>query len=202
MITCHLELLERSVNYAMGALQGAAPGELSLPTPCHRWDLHTLLWHTADSLDALREALGSGRLALTPTGRSDPRCDAVAAVRIAGAELLSTAMASPERHRTLMIADRTLLATTLLSAGALEVTAHGWDIARSRRVDEPIPTELADALLGIAPSLVADDDRELLFANAIGLAPGCSAGDRLVAFLGRDPHRSTSLATSRARAIQ
>ncbi|HZD37555.1 MAG TPA: maleylpyruvate isomerase N-terminal domain-containing protein, partial [Actinomycetes bacterium] len=53
-----VELLERAIGYALGAVQGVTPALLAAPTPCRDWDLRGLLHHADDSLAALLEGLG------------------------------------------------------------------------------------------------------------------------------------------------
>lgn len=181
------ELLERALGYALGALPAVEPRFLSRPTPCARWDLSLLLRHTADSLDAVRDGIRTGRVALRPDDVPHPPVDAVTAVRDAARRLLGASAAAGAGDRPLVIADRALPAGVLLGTGALELATHGWDIARACGVRHPIPAGLAADLLRIAPSLVGDAGRYPLFAAPVAVPPGGCPGDRLVAFLGRDP---------------
>ncbi|MEU6749843.1 maleylpyruvate isomerase N-terminal domain-containing protein, partial [Spirillospora sp. NPDC046719] len=59
-------LLERSVGYALGGLGGVTPAALGRATPCRGWDLGALLRHTAESLEALLEAVDTGSVRLHP----------------------------------------------------------------------------------------------------------------------------------------
>ncbi|WP_165964572.1 hypothetical protein [Actinomadura sp. KC216] len=84
-----------------------------------------------------------------------------------------------------MIADCPLPTGVLTGAGALEVTVHGWDVARSCGHERPIPPGLAEGILELCPLVVADLDRPARFAPPAEVPPRSSPGDRLVAFLGR-----------------
>jgi uncharacterized protein (TIGR03086 family) len=75
----HVGLLERAVAYTLGCLQAVTPDALSLPTPCHEWDLRALLRHLVDSLAALREAADDGHVDLEPVAVDHD--DPVAATR-------------------------------------------------------------------------------------------------------------------------
>jgi hypothetical protein len=66
-------------------------------------------------------------------------------------------------------------------------------VAQACGAGRPIPPELADNLLSIAPAMIADADRKQLFASAVFLPSGYRPSDRLAAFMGRDP--STTMAT-------
>jgi uncharacterized protein (TIGR03086 family) len=184
-VSCELELLERAVGYAIGTLHEVEPQFLSRPTPCPRWNLQLLLRHLGASIDALYEGIASGCVSFSPDDTSDLPDDAVVAVREAACRLLSASITAGRRDRTLMIGDRPLMARVLLATGALEIATHGWDVARACGVGRPIPANLAENLLHIAPSVISD--RFPLFAQPIAVPAGFSASDRLVAFLGRDP---------------
>jgi uncharacterized protein (TIGR03086 family) len=73
------------------------------------------------------------------------------------------------------------------SVGAVEVAVHGWDIAQACGQPRPVPPGLAEELLLLVPLLVTGSDRPSRFAAAVAAPPGASPGDRLIAFLGRDP---------------
>jgi uncharacterized protein (TIGR03086 family) len=77
--------------------------------------------------------------------------------------------------------------TLLACTGALEISVHGWDVARACGHDRPLPVPLAVDLLSVAPLLVDDADRPGRFAGPVDVPPSAGAGDRLLAFLGRQP---------------
>jgi uncharacterized protein (TIGR03086 family) len=83
------------------------------------------------------------------------------------------------------VADRILPTGLLVSAAALEITVHGWDVARATGLDHEIPDDLAQALLAVAREVVVADDRVERFAAPTPCAPGAGAPTRLLAFLGR-----------------
>jgi uncharacterized protein (TIGR03086 family) len=62
-------LLERALGYALCAVRPVTPRELNRPTPCGRWDLRALLWHTNDSLAALYEGIEDGYVGVEPASR-------------------------------------------------------------------------------------------------------------------------------------
>jgi uncharacterized protein (TIGR03086 family) len=73
------------------------------------------------------------------------------------------------------------------AAGAIEIAVHGWDISQACGTRRPIPDPLAATLLRIAPLLIPDTGRDPLFGPPVPVPPRAGPGDRLVAFLGRDP---------------
>jgi uncharacterized protein (TIGR03086 family) len=178
-------LLERAINYTLGSLHLVTPAAMSRPTPCRDWDLGALLRHVDDSLTALYEAIDLGRVDLVPP-EGDLDGDPVAAVRDRARRLLG-AWAAGGSPDAVSIAGRPLTPTIVTSTGAVEVAVHGWDVARACGRDRPIPPSLAFELLELSPLLVTEADRPGLFAPPVDVSPLASPGDRLLAFLGRDP---------------
>ncbi|MCT2587899.1 TIGR03086 family metal-binding protein [Actinophytocola gossypii] len=176
------DLLERAVGYALGALRSVPPAALGLPTPCRGWPLRVLVAHVDDALLALHEAADLGRVRLEPP--EDP-ADPVSAAR-ERARLVLGAWSRPSRA-SVSVAGTDLAADLLTTAGAVEVAVHGWDVARALGRDHPLPAALAAELLELSPALVTDVDRPSRFAPPIPLPRGAPPGDRLLAFLGREP---------------
>lgn len=175
-------LLERSINYTLGSLLLIRRVSLARPTPCAQWDLRALLAHMNDSLLALHEALDVGHVPLEPAA-SDER-DPVAGLRTRACRLLGAA-AQASDGGVISVADRSLTAGIVTGTGAVEIAAHGWDVAESCGEHRPIPPRLAAELLELAPLFVSDADRPGRFAQAIEPPHGAGNGERLLCFLGR-----------------
>ncbi|MGE5289197.1 MAG: TIGR03086 family metal-binding protein [Micromonosporaceae bacterium] len=182
-------LLERAVSYALASAQLVTPELLPRATPCAGWDLRLLLCHVGESLDALREGLATRRVGpgTTPPEGAVP-ADVVAGLRRSAARLLGACAAVPG-DPVIAIADREMTASVLAAAGAIEIGVHGWDISVACGSRRPIPPALADSMLRIAPLLIPRGSRDGLFADPVPAPALASPGDRLVAFLGRDPKR-------------
>ena len=86
-----------------------------------------------------------------------------------------------------LVAGRPLTSPVLTSAGALEVTVHGWDVAVACGTPRPIPEPLAKDLLPLAPVLVTERDRLSRFGPALDPPVDATTAERLLAFLGRSP---------------
>ena len=196
------ELLESAVSYALGgavlvsyaldeaALDGARPGAprlLSRPTPCAEWDLEMLLDHVSDSIGMLHEAIAAGGAGAAPPGSAGLGPDPVARLRSQAAGLLGACAAAGPADRRVVIGDRELRASMVAVTGAIEITVHGWDISVACGACRPVPPGLAAILLPIAPLLVTAGTRPGLFAGPVQVPGPASPGDRLVAFLGRQP---------------
>ena len=185
-----VELLERAIGYTRGSLALVTADLMTAPTPCEGWDLRELLSHMDDSLTSLHEA-GSARRVGTRVPATPPG-DLVTALRHRACQLLAEWSADWARthgggggSRDVVVDGRPLTTPVLTSAGALEVTVHGWDVATACGVHRPIPDGLARDLLRIAPVLVTGADRPDRFGPVVTTPPEASAGERLLAFLGR-----------------
>jgi uncharacterized protein (TIGR03086 family) len=182
-------LLESAVGYALAGAALATPRLLSRPTPCRGWDLEMLLDHVSDSIAGLQEAMAGRGAALVRPGRGS---GLVGRLRGQAATLLAACAEAGPPERRVAIGDRELTTGMVVVAGAIELAVHGWDISVACGSRRPVPPGLAAVLLPIAPLLITPGTRPGLFADPVPLTGPASAGDQLVAFLGRHPFRSAT----------
>jgi uncharacterized protein (TIGR03086 family) len=174
-------LLERSVAYALGSVHAVSPAMLSRSTPCHSWDLRTLLAHTNDSLSVLCEG-ADGAIARP---RPDRPAELTSTFRARATWALGAWSAGAAGRVT--IGDASLPSAVVAGAGAIEIAVHGWDIAMACGRYRAIPSSLAEALLSLCPLLVAETGRHPMFGPPVSVHALATPGDRLVALLGRAP---------------
>jgi len=182
-------LLGHAVSYALASAGQATPQLLPLATPCEAWDLRTLLLHVSDSLAVLSEAMRAHHIALGPPPCDEPSAepDPVASLRRRARDLLLACAAASAEERLVAIADRELTTSMVAAAGAIEIAVHGWDISVACGIRRPIPPDLAAELLPLGPLLIPRATRAGLFADPVPVPETTCPGDRLVAFLGRQP---------------
>jgi uncharacterized protein (TIGR03086 family) len=181
-----VELLQRAIRYALGAIQAVTPERLSDPTPCQGWDLRMLLRHVCESVAALQEGLDTGRVALCPGSDDEAAADPARIFRARAIRLLDAWTNAARHGRDIDIADQHLADTVMAGAGALEIAVHGWDISQTCGHHQPIPLDLAVELLTIASLLVPETNRHPLFAAPVAVPETAEPSERLLAFLGRD----------------
>jgi uncharacterized protein (TIGR03086 family) len=170
------ELFGRATDYARGVLSELTYDDLRQPTPCKGWDAGRVVLHLADVIDALIGLLETGALALPqPPRTTDP--DPVALVDERLAKLA---------HAFSVAADATRVENAA-TAGAVELTTHAWDIGVARHAAHRIPESLAQDVLALVSPALDVSARGKNFAAPIDVPSNVSAGDRLVAFLGRVP---------------
>jgi uncharacterized protein (TIGR03086 family) len=185
-----LGLLERAINYTLGSLHVVTPQALSQPTPCLGWDLRALLGHLNDSLMALHQAIDIGYVDLDMSAETGPAVDPVATLRNRACRLLG-AWTNADGPHMINVSGLPLTTGIVTCTGAIEVAVHGWDVARACGWYRPVPPSLAEDLLDLAPLFVTDADRPMRFAAPVDVPPLAGPGDRLIAFLGRYPFRSS-----------
>jgi uncharacterized protein (TIGR03086 family) len=179
-------LLEPAIGYALDAIEAVTPDLLSRATPCRGWDLRMLLRHASESLAALCEGVGGGRVGLRPAPEDeDAAADPVRTFRDRASLLLGAWTGATGPPEVIAIADRCLPPGILAAAGALEIAVHGWDMSQACGHCRPIPALLATDLLEVAPLLVPALGRHPLFAAPVAVAPMADPSDRLAAFMGR-----------------
>ena len=187
-----LELLESAVKYALTGAAPVTPQLLSRPTPCRGWDLAMLLDHVCDSIAVLQEGLETADVSADPgPGHPGQGLDPVARLRGRTASLLDACAGAGPPERLVAVGDRELTASMVAVTGAIEITVHGWDISVACGAGRPVPSGLATVLLPIASVLVTPATRPGLFADPVRLPSPASPGEQLVAFLGRQPRRTS-----------
>jgi uncharacterized protein (TIGR03086 family) len=182
-----VELLERAIAYALGAVQGVTPSLLEVPTPCRGWDLRGLLDHVDDSLAALHEGLGGHRVGPDPAHDEHLAGDPARRFRDRARRLLGALTRADGQDRVVAVADLPLAASVLASAGAIEIAVHGWDISWACGLHRPVPDGLAVELLPFCQLLVANSGRGGQFAAPVTVPTLAGPSERLIAYLGRDP---------------
>jgi uncharacterized protein (TIGR03086 family) len=180
------DALEVALRYALEAAEQVTPRMLPLPTPCRGWDLRMLLLHISDSVAALTEGFDGGQICQTgPDGDEEASADPAGEFGQRARRLLGSCARIARLHGVVTVIGCPMRTSLLATAGALEVAAHGWDIAQTCGGRQPIPAPLAIDLLRAAPVLISRADRRQLFAEPVSTSSDASPSDRLAAYLGR-----------------
>lgn len=181
--TAHaIELLERSLGYTRAGLVQCPHADPHAPTPCTGWDLSDLLAHMEGSLDAIIE-MATGGLALVPAEPDGGVTGRVRRLQLKACALLGTwsDQTPAATAGSVLVHDRAAPTPLLVTAAALEIAVHGWDVHRSVGSDQPIPEALARELRPVVPHVV--DPRH--FASPVPARPGSGAAEALLGLVGR-----------------
>ena len=181
-----LELLERALGYTRVALSTVGP-DRSGPTPCAGWSLADLLDHMDDGLDAFLEAAGGtvhvpSQVTVPEAVDGRPGAD-LEVLQTKACQLLGV-WSAPTPPRV-VVGGRPVPSGLLVSAAALEIAVHGWDVGRATRAGHDLPDDLARALMPVAHAVVTPDDRPGRFAQPRLTPPDASSSAVLLGFLGR-----------------
>jgi uncharacterized protein (TIGR03086 family) len=177
-----LELLERALGYTRVALSTVGP-DRSGPTPCTGWSLADLLAHMDDGLDAFLEAAGGA--VRVPAEVPAPQRQGTDLRVLQGKACSLLGVWSARTPSVVVVGDRPVPSGLLVSAAALEIAVHGWDVGRATGAAGDLPDEMARALMPVALAVVTPQDRPLRFAAPVRTAPDANSSDVLLGFLGR-----------------
>jgi len=180
-------VLDSAVTWAHSCLQLARVSPLSLPTPCHEWDLGRLLTHLDESLVAIGEAAEIGHVGV----EQQPSCPDPGQLVDRIVQRGCRTLAAWQQRLTsapVGVGDLVLGRDTIVLVGALEIAVHGWDVATATGQHCTLPEDLAARLYDVALAVVTTDERGRRFAAAVPVAPSAPASTRLLAHLGRTAH--------------
>jgi uncharacterized protein (TIGR03086 family) len=181
-------LLEQAISYAGRSVLDITPVLLPRATPCRGWNLEMLLRHASESLATLHDGIVTGHVALVSAiPDHDAAADPARTFRQRAVRLLAARATADRQHQVMDIGDLPLPAIAMECAGAIEIAVHGWDISQACGRNRPMPDALAASLLAIAPLLIPETGRHALFCPPITVTAQAGLGDRLVAYLGRQP---------------
>ena len=181
-----LELLERALGYTRVTLSTVG-ADRSGPSPCAEWSLADLLLHMDDGLDAFLEAAGGtvhvpSQVTVPPDVDGRPGAD-LEVLQAKACQLLG--VWSAPTPPLVVVGDRPVPSGLLVSAAALEITVHGWDVGRATGAGHDLPDDLALALMPVAHAVVTPDDRPGRFAPPRLTHPDAASSEVLLGFLGR-----------------
>ena len=84
-----------------------------------------------------------------------------------------------------VVGDHPVPSPLLVSAAALEIAVHGWDVGRATGALPDLPDDLARALMPVAQAVVLPEDRPDRFAAPRRTGQTAGSADVLLGFLGR-----------------
>jgi uncharacterized protein (TIGR03086 family) len=175
-----VELLERALGYTRAALSTVG-ADRSGPSPCAEWSLADLLDHMDDGLDAFLE--GAGGAVRVPVEVPPRQGTDLTLLQRKACHLLG--VWSAPTPPLVLVGDRLVPSGLLVSAAALEITVHGWDVAQATGAGDDLPDDLARALMPVAQAVVTPEDRPGRFAAPQRTRPDASSSEVLLGFLGR-----------------
>lgn len=169
-------------------VEGVGTDLLSLPTPCHDYDVEALVDHLVGWL-LLFESGCHGRSHDGDPGRYKCGADPAAEFRAAAADLVAGWERYGFDREVAVTGSRKLPAETVFNMTLMEYMTHGWDLAVA--TGRPVPfteAEAAETLTRAEATLPPQYRGENMpFGEIVPVDGNAPAVDRLVAFLGREP---------------
>ncbi len=176
-------VLTEAARYLFQNLLLVREADFAAPTPCQEWDLRGLLLHVGASLAEVADVLAARDLD-DGTGL-EAAADPVGAVRAAIIDFVLASTSLPATNRSCEIHGRSLPAKTVVHVGAIEMAVHAWDIAQACRIDRPLPSGIASALLWVSPPLARAGLAGHVFAEPLPAPATATPSDQLLALFGR-----------------
>jgi uncharacterized protein (TIGR03086 family) len=172
-----LLLATSAIDYVLGSLSSATTIPRDAPTPCSEWDLRALATHVAGVADGLGMSLSTGAFVMP-----EPLDSADDPVERAGARVASL---RDDLHRAMSTETDAPGLTFALDGAAIEMTVHGWDVARAADREATIPPDLAQDVLALAGSRIPSERDGLPFGLVMPVEVTAGPAERLLGFMGR-----------------
>jgi uncharacterized protein (TIGR03086 family) len=183
-----LDELEAQLQKNTELIKSVGKDQLSLPTPCPAFDVRTLINHMVQVNGYFGTvATGTSRSATSETFAVIGDDPAGAHERSVEA-LMKVLGEQGVMDRAFNTGIVNVPASIAVQMMVVEVTVHGWDLAKAIGGDASIDPELATRLL--EPAKLNDSRRRPdgdPFGPAVEVSQTALPGDRLVAYLGRKP---------------
>ncbi|MYS87655.1 TIGR03086 family metal-binding protein [Embleya scabrispora] len=181
----------RATVIALDTLRLVRRDQWELPTPCEGWDLRGLLGHMVAENRGFVAAAG---------GATDPdvwRDDSLGEDPwvdfAASAVAVTAALSGPEvLERRLRIREfGTFPGSVAIAMHFVDNLVHAWDLARAIGLPGAVDPELAMSALAFAERWEPGESGGA-FGGAVEPPVDATPGERLVALLGRTPHRRSA----------
>jgi uncharacterized protein (TIGR03086 family) len=181
-----INLLQRAVDQTGGIVAGVKNDQMSASTPCDDWDVHTLVNHTITVVGMFNDS-AQGKPINAAAFATDQVGDDPGASYEAAATALRETLAQPgviDRTWTMPFGE--VPGQMGAAFATLELTQHGWDVARATGQDPAFDPEITEAAMASARMAPAELVRTPgVFGVDVPCDSSAPAHDQLAAFLGR-----------------
>jgi len=183
-----IQNLDLALDWTSSVVNGTKSHDYDRSTPCREWDVRTLANHLVGGAWMFAGALNGDPL---PRGDAGDLVgdDPGAAYDAATAALRAAATTDGVLERPTQLPIGTMPGQVTLNLALVDTLTHGWDLATATGQTADIPANLATTALTFAEQAIDENMRGpgAPFAKAAPAPADATTGERLVAFLGRDP---------------
>ncbi|RSS36083.1 TIGR03086 family protein [Streptomyces sp. WAC07061] len=182
--------LTAAVELAGRTLAAVRPEQYDAPTPCEEFDVRRLSSHLVAVVRRI-SVIGRGEDPFSVPSFADEVADGGwAAAWEPGAREVARVWADPGiLGRQLHLPMGVLPGAAAAAVYTHELTVHTWDLAKATGQDPDWDPALIERVIGVVRHALPAEPRggRIPFADAVAVAPGARAIDRLVAWAGRRP---------------
>lgn len=177
----NLGLLDDAGAAFEAVLQGVTPGQLDEASSCDGWSVRDLIAHVVSG-NAMFTAMVSGE---PPAGGDALGDDPAEAFRASLKKLRDAFSAEGVMDKVFQTPMGERPAPRLVTTRVIEMSVHGWDLARSTGQSIDLPEPVVEAGLAQLRMMLSGDRAGMPFGAEQQAPEGASAADRLAAFAGR-----------------
>jgi uncharacterized protein (TIGR03086 family) len=183
------ELFALALAQGQTLVDGIGDEQLSLPTPCSKYDVAMVTNHLIGALGRVRDAFAGDVIGELEDSSQTPAGGFAEAFAAAGASAQAAMSDDELLGRMLELPFATLPGAVVVQIYAMETVLHSWDIAAATGQRAKLDHSLAEQLLPVAHQMLPADPRggEMPFEAVVEVSDSASATDRLAAYSGRQP---------------
>ena len=188
-------ILDTAHSVLRDAVSAVRTDQWDRPTPCTEWTVAQVLQHAVGDQQAYGAVLGQGDFPaydpFSPTGDLEADAPDLLDPALTAARLAFSRVDHERADVPVPLPQGRLAAPVAVGACALDAAVHAWDIAVATGQPSPVDAAMAERLHAVAIEIV-EPLRGFAYAAALPGDEG-DAVDRLLRYLGRDPHWSPTL---------
>jgi uncharacterized protein (TIGR03086 family) len=184
-----IERVQRVLDEAHAMIESASPAALSKQTPCSEWDVRGLIDHMIGVVNNFSAGFGGGQLT-PPSGTAGLSGENPAAAYRQAVDNLMAALRQPGAlDKTLKLPFGEMPGRQAIGIAIGDQSIHTWDLGKALGKPHTIDEGVATDVLGMLHQILTPDRRGpgKAFAAEVPCAASAPAGERLLAFSGRQP---------------
>jgi uncharacterized protein (TIGR03086 family) len=184
-----MALLERALDQAQAAIDGATGEQADRPTPCRSWTVRDLVEHLVRDTEQFTLAAQGGR-----PSWSGPAAAVTGDWSVAfreGADVLRAAWKEAgDLTETVQLQIGAVPKEFIVRQQIAEFAVHTWDLVTATSQELDLDPDVAQSALdwartALRPEFRGDEESGKSFGPEVAAPPDASAHDRLAAFFGR-----------------
>jgi uncharacterized protein (TIGR03086 family) len=189
LVSEQVDLLDAVLGKTGALIAETAPDARARATPCPDFDVAGLIDHLAGWIGTFAESASGSPP--PPAGQPDAEWPVPQAERFrSAADQAVEAFRGGAEDRALTLMSGPVPGSMVLGMMLMEYVGHGWDLAVATGQPVPFDDTEAEAALAAGRQMLSQQYRgpDKSFGDEIPVPDDAPAVERLIGFLGRDPH--------------